>query len=405
VKTLLAVILSVVSLPVLAYSGGVTTVSQPGGAGSTVVQTNVSRAKTPELDQTYQRTIRRAQSAAAAATAVRGVLRLVPVVSNVIALAELASALNGTWSKDAAGPFLSVQTGSCTPVPASALSAFSDVSSGQFCARVQAGNYQSQRIILAPGSTPTNGTCRLMAMCAYEISAVSWPQVGQETSRLSDADLETAIAASPKLPAIISDLQKQGIPILFPEPDLEDLPKPIVLPPTVTKNPDGSTRTEQTTLIPTQDAPGGPVIWKREVVTSTTSAPGPDGSTTTTPLGTTTSSTGLPPKADDAAPAVVPALPDLPELYKRAYPDGMVGVWSDHKDALSGSAFLGLLPKLFPAIAADGSCPSMVLDFNISRWALFGVRDVAPPCWVWDFGKAVIIFSALLLARSLVFGG
>jgi hypothetical protein len=400
-RVLLLAFCAIVSLPVHAFTGGVTTVTQPGGAGSSVVQTNVSRVKTPELDQTYQRTIRRAQTAVAArAAAINIIRRAGGSVLAVVTLVQLAQQLHGIWTKDAAGN------------------------------NVMSGDFVDEHCIIGP-SQYTNATnacqnngwdyglpvsrsvptsCSLYYVCQGGRAEIYAGRLAAESVQVKNHqytpdEWDKVVSDKVNLPRLLDDLDKAGQPVPFPEPDVEELPKPIVLPPTVTKNPDGSTRTEQTTLIPTQDTPGGPVTWRREVVTSTTSAPGPDGSTTTTPQGTTTSSTGLPPKADDSAPAVAPALPDVPELYKRAYPDGMVGVWSDHKDALSGSAFLGLLPKLFPAISADGFCPSMVLDLNISRWALFGVRDVAPPCWVWDFGKAVIIFSALLLARSLVFGG
>jgi len=45
---------------------------------------------------------------------------------------------------------------------------------------------------------------------------------------------------------------------------------------------------------------------------------------------------------------------------------------------------------------------TMPLDFGFFN---AGVLDFSVPCFIWDFAKVVIIVSALLLARRLVFGG
>lgn len=135
-----------------------------------------------------------------------------------------------------------------------------------------------------------------------------------------------------------------------------------------------------------------------------------DGSTSTgiitTPAASssiTSSSTAATPTTDGVA--VLSPLPALPKLYEPVFPRGIAGVWSDRKTQLSSAPLTGLMASLMPSVASGGSCPSMLINLNITSWAMFGVRDVAPPCYIWDFGKVVIILSALLLARSLIFGG
>lgn len=103
--------------------------------------------------------------------------------------------------------------------------------------------------------------------------------------------------------------------------------------------------------------------------------------------------------------AVDTAMPTAPKLYEPAFPRGISGVWADRKAQLTSAPLSGLMSNLMPSVASGGSCPSMMINLNITSWAMFGVRDVAPPCYIWDFGKVVIILSALLLARSLIFGG
>lgn len=103
--------------------------------------------------------------------------------------------------------------------------------------------------------------------------------------------------------------------------------------------------------------------------------------------------------------AVDTAMPTAPKLYEPSFPRGIAGVWSDRKAQLTSAPLSGLISNLMPSVGSGGSCPAMMINLNITSWAMFGIRDVAPPCYIWDFGKVVIILSALLLARSLIFGG
>jgi hypothetical protein len=100
------------------------------------------------------------------------------------------------------------------------------------------------------------------------------------------------------------------------------------------------------------------------------------------------------------------ALPDLPKLYERKYPDGFAGVWTAKLAAIKATPLFSLVSGLMPdSIGSSGSCPVWMIPLNFASWSSYGSHDVAPPCWVWEFGKAIIVISSLMLARALVFGG
>lgn len=126
---------------------------------------------------------------------------------------------------------------------------------------------------------------------------------------------------------------------------------------------------------------------------------------TTTPASSTTATTTGDKVEPKDSPAQDTALGAVPKLYTPKYPLGLVGVWADKKDALKATSLGSLAPKLMPTVADGGSCPTMPVNLTFSHWADFGTHDVAPPCYVWDWGKVIILISALLLARGLIFGG
>lgn len=97
-------------------------------------------------------------------------------------------------------------------------------------------------------------------------------------------------------------------------------------------------------------------------------------------------------------------LPDQPKLYEPKYPDGITGVWNSKIQEIKATPLFNLASSLLPTVSA-GSCPSWKIDLSIDGWTNAGLQDVSPPCWVWDVAKLVIIASALLLARRLIFGG
>lgn len=99
-----------------------------------------------------------------------------------------------------------------------------------------------------------------------------------------------------------------------------------------------------------------------------------------------------------------PAMPPVPVLYTPVYPDGLSGVWQAKKAELTATPLMGTVSSLMPAGFGGGTCPHWQLPLDIGPWS-YGSYDVAPPCWLWDVAKAIVIISALMLARSLIFGG
>jgi len=98
-------------------------------------------------------------------------------------------------------------------------------------------------------------------------------------------------------------------------------------------------------------------------------------------------------------------MPPIPKLYERKYPNGMEGIWDDYGAQIKQTSLFSLAGKLMPSISDGGVCPTWPLNLDLADWAAYGTHDVAPPCWIWDVAKAILIFSALLLARALIFGG
>lgn len=212
-------------------------------------------------------------------------------------------------------------------------------------------------------------------------------------------------------PAIIDELSKYGN-IIWPGPASVTGPASITGPKTTTNSTSGNQSSQTISQTSTPLTYQGSSVTAGNPTTSsttTTTTSNPDGSTSTSTSTTTTtteegsgSSSETP--SEEAAPSDT-ALPPVPDLYARKYPNGMEGIWSDYKDQLKGTSLVSLVGKLMPNVGDGGSCPSWMLNLDMAQWATFGTHDVAPPCWIWDVAKAILILSALLLARSLIFGG
>lgn len=104
-------------------------------------------------------------------------------------------------------------------------------------------------------------------------------------------------------------------------------------------------------------------------------------------------------------PAVDTPLGDIPKLYERKYPDGIVGIWNDKSQQIKETPLATFVQTLMPTGFVSGTCPSWTIDLSLAQWADMGTHVVEAPCWVWGVAKTIVIISALLLARSLIFGG
>ena len=383
--------------PSFAFAGNV--IYSPT-TGDMITRTRSFPAKTPELDITYQRTMRTAATRAAIAGAVRNSLRTfiekLPVIG---AIAVLASDLYGIWKKKDDGTndlMLPQKTAAC-------------IATAPNC-------------VLNPTATRTykvvdvNGGCAYAAYDKYSPTGDSYfagnfcygtygSTLG-ELKSVADAELEDLVKADNPLIPILKQFDSLGQPVPFPDPEVEEMPKPIAIQPTTVVKPDGSKTITQTTLEPYRDPVDESIKWKKKDVVTEISKPDATGNTTTTTETTTTdkgqSST---PEKPPEAPATDTALPLQPKLYKQKYPEGITGVWQTQRDAMANSPLFTIAKTLMPAVGLSGSCPTMPVNLNFSQWANFGTRDVAPPCQVWDWGRAICMVSACLLARRLIFGG
>lgn len=145
----------------------------------------------------------------------------------------------------------------------------------------------------------------------------------------------------------------------------------------------------------------GPKVTVTSTTTTTTTAPG--GSPVTSTRNDTDPAPEASPEEDTGTPTDT-ALPGQPELYTPEYPEGLKGVWNAKQAQLQALPILDLLGDMMPRVAASGTCPSWTIDMDMYI-VDYGSHVISIPCWVWDFGKVVIICCALLLSRRLIFGG
>ncbi|ENO92577.1 hypothetical protein C662_11503 [Thauera sp. 28] len=99
------------------------------------------------------------------------------------------------------------------------------------------------------------------------------------------------------------------------------------------------------------------------------------------------------------------SLPEVPDFYEQKYPDGFAGEWDGFKQRIDGSSLANFMRSLTNGIPSGGECPSWSLTFNFGAMGNFGTMVMQPPCIIWPFIKAVMILSALFVARRLVIGG
>jgi hypothetical protein len=211
-------------------------------------------------------------------------------------------------------------------------------------------------------------------------------------------------------PAIIDELSKYGN-IIWPGPASVTGPAAVTGPKTTTNSTSGnqSTQTNSQTSTPLSyngaSVTAGNATTTTTSTTTTTNADGTTSTATSTSSTTTTAGTEAAPQSTEEGTPSDTALPPVPSLYTRKYPNGMEGIWSDYSAQMKGTSLVSLVGKLMPNVGNGGSCPTWPINLDLAQWAAFGTYDVAPPCWIWDVAKAILILSALLLARSLIFGG
>ena len=89
--------------------------------------------------------------------------------------------------------------------------------------------------------------------------------------------------------------------------------------------------------------------------------------------------------------------------YETAYPDGMVGIWQEHSEALQQTPMFGFLNQF--QLSPNGTQPDLNVCFNLGAMGDFGCSSFEIPAIIWPFIKIVILISAAFLCRALIFGG
>lgn len=98
-------------------------------------------------------------------------------------------------------------------------------------------------------------------------------------------------------------------------------------------------------------------------------------------------------------------MPDLPELYEQKYKDGLTGVVTAKIAELKQTPLFQLPSSLMGDLPSSGQCPAWQLDLNFASWANFGIHSIGADCAIWDFAALVVLISAAILCRALIFGG
>ncbi|WP_313146870.1 hypothetical protein [Diaphorobacter nitroreducens] len=213
-------------------------------------------------------------------------------------------------------------------------------------------------------------------------------------------DIAPYMSPRPFSPGVVSELLDKGADIPLPAKPTLSGPTQLKGPVTTTQNADGTTTTKQT--VSNFQISGNTITNTSNVtITNTCTA---EGSCSTSTETTSPDPNADPDEQSDDS-AVDSPMPTIPKLYERQYPDGIVGIWNAKSQQLKETQLASFVSTLMPTGFVAGTCPSWTFDLNIAQWADMGVHVVEPPCWLWGVAKTLVIISALMLARSLIFGG
>jgi len=233
-----------------------------------------------------------------------------------------------------------------------------------------------------------------------------------ESRPATDQELEDAIYVELVSRGMGSDLARRLIEAGYtPTPDGHEADGPTTVPgettTTTTTSPAGTTTTTTNTT--------NNLTYNTNTTNNTTTITITQTTTTTTtnPDGTQTESTetkqpqpGEREEPEQYSLTYSPSsLPEVPDFYEQKYPDGFAGEWDGFKQRIDGSSLANFMRSLTNGIPSGGECPSWSLTFNFGAMGNFGTMVMQPPCIIWPFIKAVMILSALFVARRLVIGG
>lgn len=262
-----------------------------------------------------------------------------------------------------------------------------------------------------PWAGNNGGTCFAVKTASWAYTAVGYnpgtcPPLGEDRVA-TDAELEDAIYVELVARGMGSDLARRLIEAGYnPQVDSIDIDGPSSIPggtsTTTTTGPNGTTTsTTNTTHNVTYNTTNN-----ISTVTITTST------TTTAPDGTTTTTTETPPEGEQAEEEEQysldyskPQALEVPDFYEQQYPDGFSGEWQGFSDRVAASSLAGFMGSLSNGVPAGGECPSWSFNLNMGPMGNFGTFALQPPCIIWPFIKALLILTALFVARRMVVGG
>lgn len=232
--------------------------------------------------------------------------------------------------------------------------------------------YSMQRSVLSQGQTPSTVEAFEAAIAAQS----GWP-----TSSAINRSLADAITAG------------EGVQTQTPT-----VTGPATTPGPVTTTTDGVNNTTTTSTTVHNHSYAGDTVTTTSTTTNITI-----NNTTGSVISSTTSTTTpvLPEqdKTEEDTSFTNSNLPPIPKLYEPEFPDGLEGVWNDRKAQLLDTSLFQIIPALMPNVG-DGGCPTWSIP------SIYGGNlNASIPCNVWYFIRLVIIISALMLARRLIFGG
>lgn len=90
-------------------------------------------------------------------------------------------------------------------------------------------------------------------------------------------------------------------------------------------------------------------------------------------------------------------------FYQSAYPDGLQGIWNEHKAAITQSPIMSTLGILnpFSSLGNSGSYPIWEMTF----WMLGTFDTGSSYFWIFPILRAFLLITTLFTIRSIIFGG
>jgi len=220
-----------------------------------------------------------------------------------------------------------------------------------------------------------------------------------QTCTVDDCPLDSPPPDSPPLDSPPPDSPPSGPPLTGPPPT--DSP-PTDSPPTDSPPTDSPPTDSPPSDSSSTDLPSG------SVGTGDTGNTGDTGDTGDTTSGEGDCLPGEDCTGGDAGPGIdfgaPPEVPEPKSWYQTKYENGLDGIWQNFSVVIAQTTFISSINKMKECIPSGGSCPSW--NFNADLGMVnFGSQEIAPPCWLWDVLKGIMILSALFAARRLIFGG